>query len=259
MDSAGRDLPERSLGDILNETFVIYGRYLGKFLGIAAIVQVPAIATLLVPVENLAIYVILNLISLSALVSVFGATIYAVGQQYVTGSVTVADCYRRVLWRVLTLGVLAAIFAAITVVGILLMIATPYSLAVALALMLGAYVVPAMAGPVVIVEGGRSVHAFNRSWELAQRSMMRIAGHLVVYFLVALGMGLVLFLPFLFIWPGDVDALSRSMLAASSLLPAIAVPPVVSIAVTLLYYDLRVRRERYDIERLSQELGLVPA
>ena len=28
-------LPERSLGDILNETFVIYGRHFAKFLGLA--------------------------------------------------------------------------------------------------------------------------------------------------------------------------------------------------------------------------------
>jgi len=34
------------------------------------------------------------------------------------------------------------------------------------------------------------------------------------------------------------------------------VPPVLSIAITLLYYDLRVRNEGFNIEKLSQEMGL---
>ena len=77
-------LLERSLGDILNETFVIYGRHFAKFLGLAGAVQIPATLILLAPIENAAIYIILNLISLIALVSIFGATIYAVGQHYLT-------------------------------------------------------------------------------------------------------------------------------------------------------------------------------
>lgn len=255
-DDGKPTLPERSLGDVLNETFVIYGRHFRKFLGLAAAVQIPATASLLVPIENVLIYIILNLISLFALVLIFGATIYAVGQHYTTKSVTVTDCYKRVLRRAVSMATVATIVVAITALGVLLLSLTPYSLVVSLVLMLGAYLVPALAGPVVIVEGTKTMDALTRTFELARKSELRVMGHLAVYFLVALGLGLVLFLPFFFIFPGGTDTLSRSMVIVSGIVPAIVVPPMMSIAITLLYYDLRVRKEGFNIERLSQELGL---
>ena len=36
---------------------------------------------------------------------------------------------------------------------------------------------------------------------------------------------------------------------------SILIAPVTFIATTLLYYDLRIRKENYDIERLSTEMG----
>ena len=147
LDNVERLLPERSLGDILNETFVIYGRHFAKFLGLAGAVQIPATLILLAPIENAAIYIILNLISLIALVSIFGATIYAVGQHYLTDSVMVVDCYRRLTWRLVSMAILAAIFAVITIMGLLLLSFVGvklYSFAVATVLILGAYIVPAL-------------------------------------------------------------------------------------------------------------------
>jgi len=268
MESALHDgeprLPERSLGDVLNETFVIYGRHFTKFLGIAAAVHIPATATMLVPVGNLTVYIILNLISLFALVTIFGATIYAVGQHYVTDSVTVVDCYKRLLWRGVSMLILGAIVVVITGFGILLLVITPVGGAVlavlilaALALMLGAYVVPALAGPVVIVEGIKAMGALNRMLELVSQSELRIVGHLAVYFLVALGLSLVLFLPFFLFFPSETGMLSRGWMIVSGVVPALVAPPVMSIAITLLYYDLRVRKEGFDIKILSQEMGLV--
>lgn len=152
--------------------------------------------------------------------------------------------------------IVATVVVAITALGILLLRITPYSLVVALVLMLGAYIVPALAGPVVIVEGTRTINALNRTFELVRRNELRIIGHLTVYFLMALGLGLVLFLPFFFIFPSGTDMMSRSLMIVSGIVPAVVLPPVMSIAVTLLYYDLRVRNEGFNIEKLSQELGL---
>ena len=252
-------LPERSLGDILNETFVIYGRHFAKFLGLAGAVQIPATLILLAPIENAAIYIILNLISLIALVSIFGATIYAVGQHYLTDSVTVVDCYRRLIWRLVSMAILAAIFAVITIMGLLLLSfvgVTLYSFAVATMLILGAYIVPALVGPVVIIEGVKTIAALQRAFELARQNVMRMSWDLLVFFLVAFGLGFVLFTPFILFFPSETDALSRTLVVVSLIAPAVVVPPVLSIAITLLYYDLRVRNEGFNIEKLSQEMGL---
>jgi len=252
-------LLERSLGDILNETFVIYGRHFAKFLGLAGAVQIPATLILLAPIENAAIYIILNLISLIALVSIFGATIYAVGQHYLTDSVTVVDCYRRLIWRLVSMAILAAIFAVITIMGLLLLSfvgVTLYSFAVATMLILGAYIVPALVGPVVIIEGVKTIAALQRAFELARQNVMRMSWDLLVFFLVAFGLGFVLFTPFILFFPSETDALSRTLVVVSLIAPAVVVPPVLSIAITLLYYDLRVRNEGFNIEKLSQEMGL---
>ena len=252
-------LLERSLGDILNETFVIYGRHFAKFLGLAGAVQIPATLILLAPIENAAIYIILNLISLIALVSIFGATIYAVGQHYLTDSVTVVDCYRRLIWRLVSMAILAAIFAVITIMGLLLLSfvgVTLYSFAVATMLILGAYIVPALVGPVVIIEGVKTIAALQRAFELARQNVLRMIWDLLVFFLVAFGLGFVLFTPFILFFPSETDALSRTLVVVSLIAPAVVVPPVLSIAITLLYYDLRVRNEGFNIEKLSQEMGL---
>ena len=263
MESALADvellLPERSLGDILNETFVIYGRHFAKFVGLAGAVQIPATLVLWAPIENAAIYIILNLISLIALVSIFGATIYAVGQHYLTDSVTVVDCYRRLIWRLVSMAILAAIFAVITIMGLLLLSfvgVTLYSFAVATVLILGAYIVPALVGPVVIIEGVKTITALPRAFELARQNVMRMSWDLLVFFLVAFGLGFVLFTPFILFFPSETDALSRTLVVVSLIAPAVVVPPVLSIAITLLYYDLRVRNEGFNIEKLSQEMGL---
>ena len=252
-------LLERSLGDILNETFVIYGRHFAKFLGLAGAVQIPATLILLAPIENAAIYIILNLISLIALVSIFGATIYAVGQHYLTDSVTVVDCYRRLIWRLVSMAILAAIFAVITIMGLLLLSfvgVTLYYFAVATMLILGAYIVLALVGPVVIIEGVKTIAALQRAYELARQNVMRLSWDLLVFFLVAFGLGFVLFTPFILFFPSETDALSRTLVVVSLIAPAVVVPPVLSIAITLLYYDLRVRNEGFNIEKLSQEMGL---
>ena len=252
-------LLERSLGDILNETFVIYGRHFAKFLGLAGAVQIPATLILLAPIENAAIYIILNLTSLIALVSIFGATIYAVGQHYLTDSVTVVDCYRRLIWRLVSMAILAAIFAVITIMGLLLLSfvgVTLYSFAVATMLIFGAYIVAAWVGPGGIIEGVKTIAALQRAFELARQNVMRMSWDLLVFFLVAFGLGFVLFTPFILFFPSETDALSRTLVVVSLIAPAVVVPPVLSIAITLLYYDLRVRNEGFNIEKLSQEMGL---
>jgi len=44
-----------------------------------------------------------------------------------------------------------------------------------------------------------------------------------------------------------------------SIVVAVAVPPIAGIASTLIYYDLRVRKENYDLTTLSQEMGVAAA
>jgi len=121
----------------------------------------------------------------------------------------------------------------------------------------------AVAVPVVIVEGYKSMGALRRSFGLVRHSEWRIIGNLAVYLLVAFGLSVVLLLPFLLVSfgaaPDATTIVSQAVLVIGSVIVGVVAPPVIFIAVTLLYYDLRVRNEDYNVVRLTQEMGAMPA
>jgi len=41
-------------------------------------------------------------------------------------------------------------------------------------------------------------------------------------------------------------------------LPPVLFYPIVSVVTTLIYYDLRVRKEAFDLEMMASELGAAP-
>ena len=264
-----KSLPARGFDGILNETFVIYGRHFRQFAGLAAVVQVPAqvLVTMLAFIsgDGLIALTAFNVISLFALIAIYSATISGVGQYYVTSDVTVGRCYTRVLWRIISMLVLGTILATVTAAGIVAIdIQTPRLVLLVFIAAVAAYLVYlAVAAPVVIVEGYRSMGALRRSYGLVRRNEWRIIGNLAVYLLVGIGLSLVLFLPFwlvsLVIAPDATTIVSQVIQRIGSITAAVVALPVSFIAATLLYYDLRVRNEDYNMVRLSQAMGVMPA
>lgn len=109
--------------------------------------------------------------------------------------------------------------------------------------------------PVVVLETlGGSFEAFGRSWGLTRGSRGKIVGLFIVSMLL-----------FNAIPQFILSFIGSSMMAtaprvgigiqfASFLLP-ILLYPAISCVLTLMYYDLRVRREAFDLQMLSQQLG----
>ena len=226
---------------------------------------VPATLSVLILGDGRIAFIVFNVINLFALTAIYGATISGVGQHYVTGDVFVGRCYRRVFRRMVSMFVLGTILAALTVAVIVAVdVQTPLLVALLFVVVLVAYMVYlAVAAPVVIVEGYRSMRALRRSYGLVRRSEWRIVGNLAVYLLVAFGLSVVLLLPFLLVSfvaaPDSTTFVSQAIQIIGSVIVGVIVPPVIFIAVTLLYYDLRVRNEDYDVVRLSQDMGLMAA
>ena len=113
--------------------------------------------------------------------------------------------------------------------------------------------------PSVIIEGRRGFGAAARGFRLARGSEWRIFGHLIIYFMVTIGITIAVVLPFLI--AGGIGGR-----AAAFTLPAIGIAaaqiiaqPVTYIAATLLYFDIRLKNEEYDAARLSREMGAAPA
>ncbi len=284
-----RQLPERGVIDILSETFVIYWRHFASFVALVAVIYVPIgileLALALVARES--VWVTLSVTVLDSVFSIFvyAAGIFAVGQHYLVNRVTVGESYTRALWRVVSLAVFAvalgillslvmsAVFTvsapALTVetqeavepeitASVLIALAVMF-LALPVLLIYSIYLVVIM--PAIIVEGCHARSAIQRSFELTRNSKWRIFGHLVVYSLVTIGLLIALNAP-LFILGGATSAGETPSLWTSligvviSRAGSILISPVTFIATTLLYYDLRIRKENYDIPRLSLEMGI---
>ncbi len=108
---------------------------------------------------------------------------------------------------------------------------------------------------VVLEELGSSFDAFGRSWELTRSFKLKVLGLAVVAFLIySLPVGVVGGLGAFFM-VGHPSA-GQAFTVIAVLLP-IVMTPLLACVFTLMYYDLRVRREAFDLQLLGQQLGIV--
>ena len=265
-------MPARNLWGLLDETFAIYGRHFWLFAGLVALVQTPITLLSAVTLEVLgggrATLLATEPLRAIGVIFVYGAGVFAVGQQYVTGGIAVRSCYARAWWRVLSLVLLIVIIGALLLVSPVTLLVTEQNLAMTVALLL---VLPAislaifwsMAVQVVIVEGHKALGALQRSFSLIRGSWWRIFGITLVFGLVAFGLAIIVTIPFAVasrVIGGDLTSpVSSVIMLLGGVVAGVVVPPVLFIAGTLLYYDLRVRKEKYSMAVLSRELGIATA
>ena len=114
----------------------------------------------------------------------------------------------------------------------------------------------------VVVEGRRTLGALRQSFGLVAGSWWRLGAMAVMVGLVILGLIILVTLPFVslvLIATSGQSLVALLLYALSRELMYVVVMPVLFIAGTLTYYDLRVRKEQYDIETLSREMGAAAA
>lgn len=151
--------------------------------------------------------------------------------------------FRRIgslLWLTLIHGVIVLLaFAACIVPGVWL------------------YVAWSVAIPALLIEGPRGFQALRRSFNLVRRRWWPTAGILILANLlataVAAGIGL-LSLPLLFAGRDNdfvYDLASAVFGAAASVLTI----PFVAAVVAVIYFDLRVRKEGFDLQLMAQRIG----
>jgi len=109
--------------------------------------------------------------------------------------------------------------------------------------------------PIVVLEDlSSSFDAFGRSWDLTRGAKMKVFGTAAVTWLMSQ------FLPQIVVGGisgaiGAQSTLQPFFIVLASLLSVI-LAPILPCALTLLYYDLRVRREAFDLQILSEQLGI---
>ena len=261
-------LQPRSLGSILDETLAIYAGRFRFWITLVAVVQVPVSLVSLVLAQvwgGAAAEILIRLLSVVGAIYVYGAAVYAVGQHHVTGGVIIRDCYARAWWRAKTLSLLA-LLAFLALVALLLplyyddqpWVAVPALLLMPPAIAMAVYW--SMAVQVIVVEGRMAIGSLRRSFALVRGSWWRVLGVALTFSLVGFGLAIVVTIPLAIIsMVASADATAgvvTALVVLGQVIVGIVVPPVLFIAWTLLYYDMRVRKEEYDVAALSRELGI---
>ena len=277
-------LSARNLGSLLDETFSLYRKHLRYWIALVAIVEVPVNLVSLALTQiwgGAAAAASTALLGAGSSIFVYGAAVFGVGQHYVTGGIVIRDCFARVWWRAWVLMALAlmgslAVLLALVAIGITALVLLPplygihpavgvlgflvLLLVVSVPLAIAIAIYWGVAVQAVIVEGYKAIGSLQRSFALVRGSWWRVFEVAVMLSLIALGLAVLITIPiaiFSFLAGTDLaSGLATFSLSLGSTIVGILVPPVVFIAWTLLYYDMRVRREEYDIAELSRELGI---
>lgn len=115
----------------------------------------------------------------------------------------------------------------------------------------------AVAFPVLIAEGQRGTKAMTRSFRLVQNRWWPTFGALFLAFLLQSFIGLVLGIPLgllTFSTEGDsLIAIFLSMIV--NVAASVITTPFMAAVLVLIYFDLRVRKEGFDLQLLAQGVG----
>lgn len=286
------DLRPMTLGEVLDRTFKLYRSNFWTFAGIIAL---PYLLILLVQIGSAAfatdsrpsqsvpqfsptlvagalaggsIVVILYLLMAGA---AHAATVFAVSDLYLAKAATVRGSFSRVgskVFRVLGLFFLVLLLAVVGIVavsffGAILKSAASVVLGFVALIVLGIIFLCriAVAVPIAMLENIGPVRSLSRSMQLTK-------GHGWQIFLIFLLLGclsyaaLMLFqVPFIALAADaalkhqQVSIATQILQSLSAFVSQVLIGPIGTIALSLMYYNLRVRKEAFDIQHLMASLG----
>jgi hypothetical protein len=259
----GLDLRPLSLGEILDRTFSLYRRNFLLFMGIAGIPAIAQLSLALSPFvlrinpfvlnakttqQNLAAFFVLGglgiLVALVAYLFSQGATIFAVTDLYLGRTTGIGQSLRRV-W-----GSLLSLFGVVFLNGLVILLCT-------LALVIpGIYMMCRLlvCVPAALVEDRGPRESLSRSFELTRDSAGRAFVIFVLYFILAFAIGALLNWPFTFlaILTAKENPQTAQMWSAvaqvASTIGGVLINPILLIATSVFYFDLRVRKEAFDLQ-----------
>ena len=219
-----------NLGDILNTTFNMYQANFALFAGICAVIVIPqAVLLSALSLSHSGLLGALSiLVSIAVSFLVTGAVAQALSARYLGKPMTVTQAYDLLGMRtVLTLVGVAFLSAILIFVGFIFIIVPGVYIAVRFT----------FASQAAVLERHSVTDSLRRSWSLVEGNWWRVFG------IVAAVDLLVLFLEFLV--SGLVGAIVGSALGTGLSVAVIGIllQPIQAMALTLLYYDLRIRKE----------------
>ena len=241
------DFRPRSSSEILDASFEIYRRYFAIFLAINVFAAIPWAASAYVGQNALILHQTTGLFTssiirlLGALVSPFteGAMACAASAAYLGDNVDLQAAVRAAFTHP------GRLFLAMVTKGVFIGLGLILLLVPGLVMFKRYFAVPMT----VLFEDNKVGASMTRSRELSNGNGGRIFGLIGGVYVFTMVVTLFLTQSVASIFHGAAAT------AVATLLIAGAITPFVTIVSTLLYYDIRIRREGYDIELMAQALG----
>lgn len=261
---------EKSLAEILNETFALMGKEFKSYCGITLLVFVPfnLILMILNPSKLMSdlsgglisyfdamSYFFVALLTLFAITFSFSLVSVATGQQIAFDRISIKLCFERVTWRLYSLlfvNFLIVIGILVAIVGLVLVLPAVGALFF--------LIFSSMALPVILFEGRKYISAIKRSFQLVRTAWSRVVVGMILVSLLIIGGSILISLPMILVSSTSIEMNQGGVWIAVSqyVLGVIAnsfTTTVAGIAMTLIYIDLRARTGDLQLERLRFEIG----
>lgn len=270
----GLDLRPLSLGEILDRTFSLYRRNFLLFMGIAGI---PALLQLALHlgqlfygvsprpnlVANAVLLLITSIVGLITYLFSQGAAILAVTDLYLGRETGIGQSFGRMWGNLLSLFGVVMLNGTVILLGMLALLIPGIYLACRLLVCV----------PAALIEDRGPRESLSRSFELTRDFAGRAFLIMVLNFVLAVAISSVLTWPFAFLAvftakqnPG-MATLWQALVQVSSTVANVLVTPILLVATSVFYFDLRVRKEGFDLqfmldptsERMTRSQGSFPS
>ncbi|HKN25569.1 MAG TPA: glycerophosphoryl diester phosphodiesterase membrane domain-containing protein [Candidatus Acidoferrum sp.] len=272
---ANVDLRPMTLGEVLDRTFTLYREHFLLFVGISAL---PYLLTLIfkfgvlllerghlsTATPNLQSPGVLGgllvgamgggLLALLMMGLAQAATVSAVSELYLGRDTSVTEAYGQAKGSITIVIAILIMTGLATIVGMILLIIPGIYLACRLAVSV----------PVAIAEKESPVASMERSMELTKGYGWQLFLLFLLVFVLAYVVAMILQFPVMFFTVTAALAkhqVSTGVLVYSYLaeyVSQVIVAPIGTISACLMYYNLRVRKEGFDIQHLMNSLSSVP-
>ena len=223
MEAARQPARRINVGDVINETFSIYGSNAAELI-VSALVVFVIVGLLAGLLQNSGGFIV---VLLAAMIRLAGSALYTGFVVKLVEDVrdgrrdeTVGDLFSAAAPAILSLTAFAILFGIGVAIGLVLLIVPGLILITFWAL----------GPPAIVVEGAGPLDAFGRSWRLVTGNAWSVFGALVVALLIAIAIGIVL---------GVIGAaIGAGATIVASILASAITAPIFALAVSVMYFDL---------------------
>ena len=260
-----------SIAEIIDAAFRIYRRNFGRLVAVAAVVYVPLAiveAILMAVIVGSASHMpaggqmptglvagagigaaLVGILAMIGYMLAYAAMTVAISRTYLGQDITPGEAYQIVMPSLGSLILTAILVTIVISIGFMLCLIPGIYLAVALS----------FAIPVVVLEGLGATAAMGRSMDLVRGYWLRVAGTMVLLGLIVGVIQMAILWPLNMIVVGGLAKASPAVAqAVSQIINALASMVLFPLSMTglvVLYYDLRVRKEGFDLQLMTQQIG----